>query len=236
MTSKEVIDALLKLIEILTAWPVILLLIVFLFRKQISAFLPELGHRLKKAEIGGSKFEFSEIQKAAVNVLPEVIEKGLEEYKDKPEQLAGYVREQVKKLPEFQATTPMTAPPSIRGRSILWVDDKPMNNVYESSVLKRLGASILFARSTDEALAFLSRDNFDLIISDVHRDENGRSNPNAGYELLEKIGRTNRKIPFIFYTSSAAHLNPNRSQSAYGIADTPSTVIDLAIRALELPR
>ncbi len=232
MTNKEVIAVLLKLFEILTAWPVILLLIVFLFRKQISAFLPELGHRLKKAEIGGSKFEFSEIQRAAVDALPEVIEKGLEEYKDRPEQLAGYVREQVKKLPEFQATTPTATPPSIRGRSILWVDDKPINNVYEANVLKRLGASILFARSTDEALAFLNRDNFDVIISDVHRDENGRSNPNAGYELLERLGRTNRKIPFIFYTSSVAHVDPNRSQSAYGIADTPNKVVELVIHAL----
>ncbi|MBN1303441.1 MAG: response regulator [Anaerolineales bacterium] len=236
MTSKEIIDTLLKLIETLTAWPIILLLIVFLFRKQISAFLPELGHRLQKAEIGGSKFEFSEIQKAAVNALPEVIEKGIEEYKDEPERLAGYVREQVKKFPEFQATTPTITPPSIRGCSILWVDDKPMNNVYESSVLKRLGASILFVRSTDEALTFLNRDNFDLIISDALRDENGRSNPNAGYELLEKLGRTNRKIPLIFYTSSTTHLNPNRTQSAYGIADTPSTIIDLTIRALKLSK
>ena len=233
MTSKEVIDALLKLVEILTAWPVILLFTIFLFRKQISVFLPELGQRLKKAEIGGSKFEFSEIQKAAVSALPEVIEKGLEEYKDKPEQLAGYVREQVKKLPEFQTTEQTTTSPSISGHSILWVDDKPMNNVYEASVLKRLGASILFARSTDEALAFINRDNFDLIISDVHRDENGQSNPNAGYELLEELGRTNRKIPFIFYTSDVAYLNQHRSQAAFGAADTPSKVTELTIRALQ---
>ncbi len=111
-----------------------------------------------------------------------------------------------------------------------------MNNIYETSVLKRLGASILFARSTDEALAFLNQDSFDLIISDVHREEKGQSNPNAGYELLEELGRTNLKIPFIFYTGNVSHLNKRRSQSAYGAADITSTLIDLTIRALQFTR
>jgi CheY-like chemotaxis protein len=233
MTTKETIDALLQLVEALTAWPVILFLGFVLFRREIRSFLPEVGKRLTKAEIGGNKFEFSEIQKAAVSALPEVIEKGAEEYKNKPEQLAGFVREQVKKLPEFQEATPTGIQSNLVGRSILWVDDNPMNNVYESSILKRLGASIIFARSTDEALAFLSRDKFDLIISDVHRDENGRSNPNAGYELLEEIEHSNGKYPVIFYTSNVSYLNKERTRSAYGAADTPSKVVDLAVRALQ---
>lgn len=233
MTTKEIVDVLLKFIEILTAWPVILFLGIIVFRREIRSFLPEIGKRITKAEIGGSKFEFSEIQKAAVSALPEVIEQGAAEYKDKPEQLAGFIREQVKKLPEFQEATPTGIQSNLVGRSILWVDDNPMNNVYESSVLKRLGASIMFARSTDEALAFLSRDKFDLIISDVHRDENGRSDANAGYELLEKIERSNRKLPFIFYTGNVTYLNKDRARLAYGAADTASNVVNLVISALQ---
>ncbi len=232
MAAKEIVDAILRLIEILTActWPLIIFLILFLFRQQIRDFLPGLGQRLKKAEIVGTKFEFSEV---AVNALQDAIETGAEEYKNEPEKLVGFVREQVNKLPAIRAVPPPASELTLSRRSILWVDDKPMNNVYESSILKRLGASIVFARSTGEALAFLERDSHDLIISDIHRVEDGRSNPDAGYELLEALTRPNMNIPLIFYTGSIARMDRNRASSAYGAADIPSRLIDLAIRALE---
>lgn len=137
MTLKEIVDAILKLAEILTSAPVILLLLVILFQRQIRQLFPALSERIKSINIKEGEIIFSEVQKAAVSALPEVIDKGLEEYKDQPEQLAGFVREQVKKLPEFQATTTTGVVPRLSGRSILWVDDNPMNNVYESSVLKK---------------------------------------------------------------------------------------------------
>lgn len=232
MAAKEIVDAILRLIEILTActWPLIIFLVLFLFRHQIRDFLPGLGQRLKRAEIAGSKFEFSEV---AVNALQDAIETGAEEYKNEPEKLVGFVREQVNKLPAIRAVPPPTSELTLSRRSILWVDDKPVNNVYESSVLKRLGASIVFARSTKEALAFLERDSYDLIISDVHRVEDGSSNPDAGYELLEALTRLSKNIPLIFYTSSVVRMDKNRAHSAYGAADIPSQLIDLVIRALE---
>jgi len=201
-----------------------------LFRQQIVGFMPEIVKRLKKAEIPGGKFEFSDMQKAAVNALPDAIEEGAQAYRDKPDQLAGFVRDQLNKLPELQETRLPTGQSNLTGRSILWVDDQPMNNVYESSVLKRLGASIVSARSTDEALAFLRQDRFDLVISDVGREENDRRNPTAGYELLEKL---DGRYPLIVYTSSLARLNQERARLAFGAADTPRRVIELAVQALE---
>lgn len=230
MTSKEIVDALLRLVEILTAWPIIILLTLLIFRRSIGKFLPALIQRLTKAEVVGTTFEFSPV---AVNALQDAIEKGAEELKDKPEQLAGFVREQVKKLPEFQAATPATSQPNLTGCSILWVDDNPLNNVYESSVLRQYGTSIMFARSTEEARAFLRQNNFDLIISDVGRIENGRNNYNAGYELLEELTQRNQDIPLIFYTSSMSRLNSNRSRSAYGAADSPTELLKLVVTALE---
>ena len=231
MTDKEIAETALKFFEILMAWPVILLVLVLLFRGQIVAFFSEMSHRLKRAEIGPTKFEF-EIQLAAFSALPEVIESGVKEYKDNPEQLADFILGQARKLPEFQSTAPTSTILSLHGRSILWVDDEPIDNVYEVSILKRFGANVLSARSTKEALAFLNRGNFDLIISDVHRNENGISNPNAGYELLEELDRTKRKIPFIFYTNKLAYLDPSKTRSAYGAADTPAKLIELAIQVL----
>jgi len=236
MTAKETVDAILRLIDILTtcAWPLTLFLTLFLFRQQIRNLLPEvsqqLSKRIKKAEFAGTKFEFSEI---AVNALQDAIETGAEEFKDKPEQLVGFVREQIKKLPAIQAATPTTALPLLSGRSILWVDDNPMNNIYESNVLKRLGVSIVSARSTQEAIAFLGRDSYDLVISDVHRVEDGRSNPSAGYELLDALNRMNKDIPLVFYTGSVARIDRDRARSAYGAADIPGELVNSVIRALQ---
>lgn len=238
MNAKEIIEAILRLVEILTActWPLTFLLVLFLFRRQIRNLLPELGQqlskRLTKAEFAGTKLEFSEI---AVSALQDAIETGAEEFKDQPAQLVGFVREQVKKLPEIQTATPNTVP-ALTNYSILWVDDKPMNNVYESSVLKRLGVSIVSARSTQEALAFLERDSYDLIISDVHRVEDGRSNRNAGYELLDALNQLNKDIPLVFYTGNVARINRNRARLAYGVADMPNELVDLAVRALQTRR
>jgi CheY-like chemotaxis protein len=233
MTTKEIVDAVLKLVEIVTSWQVVMFFALVFFRREIGRILPEIGKRLTKAEIGGNKFEFSEIQKAAVNALPDAIQQGAQEFKDKPDELADFVREQVKKLPEFQESTSTNVQSNLYGQSILWVDDKPMNNVYEAGVLKQIGASILFARSTDEAIEFLARDKFDLIISDIHRKENGKSNSTAGYELLEHIQNTNKDLPVIFYTGSISAVNSERAKSAFGITNSPSKVVDLAVRALK---
>jgi len=235
MTTKEIIDSVIRLLEILTSWQVVMFFVLIFFRRELS----EIVKRLTKAEIGGSTFEFSkeEIQQAAANVaanaLTDVIQQGAEEFKDKPEEYVDFVKKQVKKQSEFQEPTPANVKINLVGQSILWVDDEPMNNVYEAGILKQLGASILFARSTDEALTFTARDKFDLIISDIHRNENGKSNSYAGYELLESLESSNRKIPLIFYTGNVNSVNKERAKSVFGIADMPSKVVDLAVRALK---
>jgi hypothetical protein len=66
MTPSEIIDALLRLAEILTAWPVILLVILIGFRKPIGAFLnryiPILLARLRTATVGVASGEFGELR------------------------------------------------------------------------------------------------------------------------------------------------------------------------------
>lgn len=77
MNSTAVIDNVLKLVQILTAWPIMLFLVVVLFRKQISGLLPELSKRLKTAKVAGSEFEFAEpetvetpLGKTEVSIVP----------------------------------------------------------------------------------------------------------------------------------------------------------------------
>jgi CheY-like chemotaxis protein len=230
MSAKEIVVFILQLLGILTAWPVILLIIILIFRHQVSQFLPDLAKRLKKADIAGSSFEFAE---AAVNALKDTVESGLEKFKDNPEELPSFLRKQLEKVPEASAPSKSVAQsPSLSGRSILWVDDNPLNNAYEESFFRQLGATVTQAISTEQALNYLASNKYDLIISDVHRVENGRSNPNAGYELLEEIRRRKIEVPFVFYTSSVARVSPERARLANGVADRAGKLRNLVIDIL----
>lgn len=231
MTVTETVDSALKLLEISVAcvWPVSLFLLLFVFRREIRELLPRLEKRLKKAEIAGTKFEFTEV---AVGALKDAIETGAKEYKDDPEQLVVFIQEQVSKLPSQQSEHHQPDAKALGGRSILWVDDNPIYNTYEASVLKRLGASIITARSTHEALALLGQDDYDLIISDVHRVESGRANPTAGYDLLDAVLKKLPTQKFVFYTGSVARIKGDRASKAYGAADYPTQLFRLVVDSL----
>lgn len=231
MSAKDVVAFILQLLGVVTAWPVILLIIILIFRHEVRQFLPALARRLKKADIAGSSFEFTEVK-----ALQDSIESGVEKLKDDPDKLASFVRKQVEKLLETSASSKPSAPSlPLSGRSILWVDDNPLNNAYEESIFKQLGATIKQATSTEQALHYLHQASkrYDLIISDVHRDENGRSNPTAGYELVDRVRGYQIQVPFVFYTSSAARVDRTKSKLADGVADNPSRLQDLVLDILQ---
>jgi len=51
-------------------------------------------------------------------------------------------------------------------KRILWVDDRPQNNVYERKTMESMGIQFTLAETTDEALEILSTHRFAAIISD----------------------------------------------------------------------
>lgn len=84
------------------------------------------------------------------------------------------------------------------GKSVLWVDDNPKNNMLAMRALKKLRLDMVQATTTEEALALMERRHFDLIISDMGRGANMK----AGYELLEAIRRTGNPVPFFIFAGS----------------------------------
>ena len=184
----------------------------------------------------------------AVDALPHAIVQGTEEYKDQPIQMREFVRKQVSKLPELQAVMPAPNPLDLGGRQILWVDDHPTNNALEVQTLKQLGADIIQVTSTDEANTLLrkshqmlrtaDRSKFDLIISDLNREERGDTNPNAGFELFDHIQRDSnlksyRDVPFIFYSDSVGRVDELPDKRVYGTTGEANELIDLVISALQ---
>lgn len=104
----------------------------------------------------------------------------------------GRIRETVS-----QAFDPETAARLI-GKSVLWVDDNPANNMLAVRALRRLQLDIEQVTSTELGLEALTRRHFDLIISDMGRGVNMR----AGYELLEAVRNQGNKVPFFIFAGS----------------------------------
>lgn len=115
-------------------------------------------------------------------------------------------------------------------KEILWVDDRPENNVYERNILEHYGLSFSLALSTQQALQFMEHNNFSLVISDMERKEG----PNEGYVLLKKVRDKNETIPYIIYAGSnkPEHIKLALERGAQGCTNNASELIDLVLKNL----
>jgi CheY-like chemotaxis protein len=85
---------------------------------------------------------------------------------------------------------------------ILWADDHPENNRPIIELLSQYGASIDTPRSNSEALRLLRTGRYDVVISDVSRDN--RPGQHAGVELADEVF-SHWGIQTILFTM---HFNP----------------------------
>jgi len=86
--------------------------------------------------------------------------------------------------------------------NILWVNDRPKNNVYERKAMESMGLEFTLVLSTDEAIQMLGVRRFAAIISDIGRKEG----PREGYALLEVVRAKDKTTPFFIYAGSRAQL------------------------------
>ncbi len=68
---------------------------------------------------------------------------------------------------------------------ILWVDDHPGNNTPLIELFRSYGARVDTARSNDDALALLHESRYDVVISDVGRDNEPPNTELKGVEFAE---------------------------------------------------
>lgn len=114
--------------------------------------------------------------------------------------------------------------------SILWVDDRPYNNIYPRQALEKLGIKIVLATSTDEALKQMSRRDFDVVISDMGRPPD----PRAGYTLLDKLRATGDQTPFIIFAGSQdpKHVAESRQHGAIGCTNDVNELFEMVLSTL----
>jgi CheY-like chemotaxis protein len=115
-------------------------------------------------------------------------------------------------------------------RHILWVDDRPDNNVYERRALEALGITFTLALSTNEALDILGKHRFGAIISDMGRKEG----PKEGYVLLDALRARGDRTPFIIYagSNSPRHKREAEQHGGQGCTSNPQELLQMVTEVL----
>lgn len=105
---------------------------------------------------------------------------------------------------------------------LLWVDDHPDNNLYETVALERLGRFITKTTSTVKAMQYLEELPFSLVITDA-----GRGNDrNAGEKLIQRVRAAGNTIPIVVYTlGAAAQRDHLRGIGADAVVDRPDALV-----------
>lgn len=117
-------------------------------------------------------------------------------------------------------------------RQILWVDDRPNQNIYERKAMEAMGLDFTLALSTEEALQILSKRRFGAVISDMGRKEG----PREGYALLEALRAKDPSTPFFIYAGSNAPEQKREAalRGAQGSTNIAEDLIDMVTRSLPI--
>jgi CheY-like chemotaxis protein len=119
-----------------------------------------------------------------------------------------------------------------RNKLVLWVDDRPDNNVFERQALEAFGVSFILSESTEDALEKIRNHKFDAIISDMGRPGDDR----AGYTFLQHLRALGNNTPFIIYAGSRApeHITETKRSGGFGTTNRPDELFEMVLRATNL--
>jgi Response regulator receiver domain len=120
----------------------------------------------------------------------------------------------------------------VQGAQILWVDDHPSGNRDLVRTLTSFGMVVDVARSSNEAFDMLDRRIYDVIISDIKRD----NEPEDGKAFVKKIPDVGIKTLAIFYIGSPFDPKLGVPKGVLGGTNRPDELLHLVIDALERER
>ena len=140
-------------------------------------------------------------------------------------------QEQLDEIVELVSKTKKNPSSEKWKKRILWVDDRPENNVYERQAFEEQGLHFKLALSTEEALQILKHEKFAVIISDMGRKEG----PEEGYVLLDELRKSGNKTPFVIYAGSnlPEHKKMARERGAIGSTNRAQELFQLVMGAVQ---
>ena len=118
----------------------------------------------------------------------------------------------------------------LRGARLLWVDDHPETNAWERELFRSLGVVNVSVESTRSALACLQTETFDLVLSDIRRDDESID----GAEGAMQIRAARPTVPILFYVQNLT--STRIPEPASGITDEPNELLHLVLDRLERAR
>jgi CheY-like chemotaxis protein len=215
----KILEAIAKLLSAI-AWPAVVFFMLIRFGSAFREFIANMG----EFSVKGAGFEASGKRKAAAAAALTAAAVSRIEKDASPESAARDAREAA------DLVANVVTPRVIRnaGKSkVLWVDDRPENNVHERQAMEALGISFVIARSTTEALDILASQSFDAIISDMGRPPD----PQAGYTLLDKLRAEGNRTPFIIYAGSRSPDDQAeaRQRGAVGCTNRPNELFEMVL-------
>jgi CheY-like chemotaxis protein len=202
-------------------WPLIVIVILLVFRRQVSDLIETARSRKLTVKVGEMELSMEEYNKQQGELI-----------KDLQNQVAAMQKSQTQSNPSWAAASaPIAARPSTR--SILWVDDHPRNNAVLIQNLMEAGIPVTTAVTSKEALGKLRTQTFDKVVTDMSHPENGVPNLTAGIELVKAVRVMDEDLPIYIYTSpeKAEKLFVDAQEAGANQITGPATILMALLKA-----
>jgi CheY-like chemotaxis protein len=227
MALEDLVDILEAMASLLGAicWPALVVFVLLYFGSPLRRFIDSMGEFSLKAGPGGVEAAAKRQQIKAAALLGAASARRGEDDTSKDSDTA--VNEIARAV--SQATESRKAGRLVDAQ-VLWVDDRPANNVFERRSMEALGIDFTVSTSTEDALEKLAVDAYDLVISDMGRPPDDR----AGYTLLEAMRRRGIDVPVVFYAGSGSpeHRAEARRRGAVSSTNSPQELFQLVTSTL----
>ena len=170
----------------------------------IAPFVP----RLKALEVGGAKAEWQESAQVGLKEIVAVLrpqQEAIEELYDNVfSGIASGTQPEVS-YPDIGNSLGPVRPerPPRPLRSVLWFDDFPGSSENELATLRKF-LHVIVARSREQAVASISRDEVDAVIVNARRGDPDVSAPPVGLAALVQLSASRRLPVFVYISQSLA--------------------------------
>lgn len=224
----KLLGVIVSLVQALS-WPLIVLFILLYLGEPLKKFLKDIGEFTFKAGASGIEATAKRQQIEAAALLGAASASkptdagGEAQVPD--EQRARDIANLVSQAVKPRAFQRLAEAP------VLWVDDRPANNLYERKALEALGIHFTISTSTEDALEKIRLNKYAVIISDMGRPPDMR----AGYTLLEEKRKLGDTTPFIIYAGSnlPEYKAEARKRGAIGSTNDPQELFQLVLSAIQ---
>ncbi len=113
----------------------------------------------------------------------------------------------------------------VKNKRILWVDDDITKIKEETEILNELGINVDISTSGVDAIDKLNTLNYDLILSDIMRKEDGDN----GLAFAKRVSDEGINTPIIFYISNLEREKGTPPAHAFGITNRFDELLHLVV-------